>query len=129
MIEFRDWITREMLRAEPDVLFVFGDNLARRGKGGQAAAMRGEPNAVGIPTKIRPSMDDNAFFSNEDFEKWKAASIEDWRKLFAHVRAGGKVVWPSAGIGTDRARLNEKAPEIAASIERNLQALQQLSKT
>jgi redox-sensitive bicupin YhaK (pirin superfamily) len=29
-------------------LFVFGDNLRRTGFGGQAAEMRGEPNAVGI---------------------------------------------------------------------------------
>ncbi|KKL05458.1 hypothetical protein LCGC14_2605850, partial [marine sediment metagenome] len=57
MIEYRDHITRQMLRDEPDTLFVFGDNMQRRGLGGQAFAMRGEPNAVGIPTKIFPSMD------------------------------------------------------------------------
>jgi len=44
-------ITRQMLRAEPGTLWVFGDNLQRKGLGGQAKEMRGEPNAIGIPTK------------------------------------------------------------------------------
>ena len=48
------FITREYVRANPDKIFLFGDNLEQRGLGGQAAAMRGEPNAVGIPTKKRP---------------------------------------------------------------------------
>jgi len=123
MIEFRKNITSEMLREEPDVLFVFGDNLVRKGRGGQAAVMRGAPNAVGIPTKIYPSLRPDAFFSNADFDRWKEASLPDWRRLFEHAKLGGRIVWPSAGIGTGRARLQECAPEIAASIERNLNAL------
>lgn len=43
MIEYRDHITRAMLRAEPEKLFVFGDNFVRTGFGGQAKEMRGEP--------------------------------------------------------------------------------------
>ncbi len=43
--------TRAYIRAHPDWLFVFGDNMMRRGFGGQAAEARGEPNAIGIATK------------------------------------------------------------------------------
>jgi hypothetical protein len=44
-------ITREMVRADPSTVFVFGDNMARNGLAGQAKEMRGEPNAIGVPTK------------------------------------------------------------------------------
>ena len=48
---FMSSITREFVRNHPDFIFVFGDNLAKKGLGGQAREMRGEPNAVGIATK------------------------------------------------------------------------------
>lgn len=69
------YITRQMMRAEPTTLFVFGDNLAQVGYGGQAKEMRGEPNAVGIPTKRKPSrtapdefFTDNVYF-RPDFSR------------------------------------------------------------
>tara|TARA_E500000318_G_scaffold8884_1_gene8327 strand:- start:1612 stop:2142 length:531 start_codon:yes stop_codon:yes gene_type:complete len=122
-IMFRKFITRDMLRTEPQVLFVFGDNLLRKGSGGQAKDMRGEPNAVGLPTKKEPSMQPTAFFGNEDFEMWKKASYDDWKRLFEHLKQGGSLVWPSNGIGTGLANLQETAPDIEASIKRNLQAM------
>lgn len=61
-IERMQFITREYVRANRDKLFLFGDNLERRGLGGQAAAMRDEPNAIGIPTKKSPSYKNAAFF-------------------------------------------------------------------
>jgi hypothetical protein len=54
MIIYQKYIKREDLRANPTVLYVFGDNEARTGLGGQAKEMRGEPNAVGIATKASP---------------------------------------------------------------------------
>ncbi len=114
MIEYRDNITRQMLRDEPNTLFVFGDNMQRRGFGGQAAAMRGEPNAVGIPTKKSPSMRPEAFFSNHDFTAWATESQLDINRL---RNFGGTIVWPKAGIGTGRAQLAKRAPRIMAAID------------
>lgn len=114
MITYRTWITREMLREEPDTLFVFGDNMARTGMGGQAAEMRGEPNAVGIPTKWRPSMQPEAFFSDRDLVAWHEATRGDLTRLVDHV---GKIVWPKSGIGTGRAKLKGRAPLIWEFIE------------
>lgn len=128
MIEFRAFIHREDLQREPETLFVFGDNMLRKGLGGQAAAMRGEPNAVGIPTKKLPSMANNAFFSDADFDRWREASLADWRRLFDQARKGGKIIWPKDGIGTGRAKLEENAPAIADAIERNLAALRRLAR-
>lgn len=121
-VEYRKHITRQMLRDEPNALFVFGDNLERRGFGGQAKEMRGEPNAVGIPTKKRPSMNEDSFFtsSDEDWELWLSSSSVERVKLSNHVQHGGKVVWPLHGIGTGLAKLRDKSPRIETSI-RNLE--------
>ena len=49
-------------------VFVFGDNMERCGFGGQAAAMRGEPNAVGVPTKWAPGSAPADFFCDDDLK-------------------------------------------------------------
>jgi hypothetical protein len=68
MIEFAEFITRASCRANPDKTFLFGDNAIHAGFGGQAAKeMRGEPNAIGIPTKFYPNMRDDSFFTDKDF--------------------------------------------------------------
>ena len=114
MIEYRKHITRAMLKAEPEKLFVFGDNIHRKGYGGQAKEMRDEPNAVGIPTKVYPSMDEGAFFIDEDFPVFVARAAKDFLRLSQHI---GPIVWPKDGIGTGRAQLKERAPKIWFYIE------------
>lgn len=103
---------RQMLQDSPDTLFVFGDNYVGRGLGGQAKECRGEPNAVGIPTKIAPSMHKSAFFQDSDFDRAKVKIDEGYDRLEAHLKSGGEVVWPEDGIGSYLARLEEKAPTI-----------------
>lgn len=127
MLEFRTHITRADVQAEPQTLFVFGDNLISLGKGGQAKEMRGEPNAIGIPTKNWPRMVPEAFFTDDDLGRWRNATAPGWRVLQKHLVNGGKVVWPAAGIGTGMARLEENAPLIAAEIERELGRLEHIS--
>lgn len=112
-VERRGWITRDMLKAERATLFVFGDNLARWGKGGQAAAMRDEPNAVGLPTKRSP----HAFLTDRDLGSVKEATKRDIKRLEFQLLCGGVVVWPAAGIGTGLAELATKAPAVAAFYE------------
>ncbi len=115
MLEYRDHITREMLRAEPEKLFVFGDNFQRKGFGGQAKEMRGEPNAIGIPTKTEPTMKDQAFLSDDMSEAWGVFSGKAITTLLAF---DGVIVWPKAGIGTGLAQLPKRAPRIWRAIER-----------
>ena len=121
MIEYRDHITRAMLQAETDVLFVFGDNLVRKGLGGQAKEMRGEDNAIGIPTKRFPNMTEEAFLEEWDFADWAKESAFNICLLLSHE---GKIVWPSAGIGTGLAQLQQRAPSIWRAIERLRLALE-----
>lgn len=111
------YITRAQLQAAPETLFVFGDNMRERGFGGQAREMRGEPNAVGIPTKWEPSNSANAFFCNSDLAACKGLIDNRFLKLLRHLQAGGNVVWPDAGIGTGLADLKSRAPRIWEYIE------------
>lgn len=71
--------TPKLLRANPDKVYVFGDNMKGFGKGGQAI-IRDEPNAFGIPTKRYPSKDDWAYFSDKEDER--QAVLSSLRKLY-----------------------------------------------
>jgi hypothetical protein len=119
--------TRAFIREHPDWLFVFGDNFARKGYGGQAAEARDEPNAIGVPTKRYPTTEDAAFLGNEDFEIWEQKSRLDRQQIEIALREGKIVVWPLDGIGSGRAKLAEKAPDIAKAIEEWLNRLETIS--
>lgn len=115
------WITRSFVREHRDHIFLFGDNLARRGFGGQAAQMRGEPNAVGIPTKKLPSNAEEAFFTDSEFERNKAAIDAAFDKLTRAVTDSIRViVIPSDGLGTGRAELERRAPRTFAYLQKRL---------
>ncbi|MBB4657523.1 hypothetical protein [Parvularcula dongshanensis] len=103
-------IYRADLRANRHVWYVFGDNEARTGKGGQAREMRDEPNAIGIATKRTPSRADDAYWSDKDYSRNVACLEHDFRSVAAALRRGELVVWPLDGIGTDRADLANRAP-------------------
>ncbi|MGD9590719.1 MAG: hypothetical protein AB7Q37_17510 [Pyrinomonadaceae bacterium] len=115
------WITRGIVRAHRDCIFLFGDNLARRGFGGQAAAMRGEPNVIGIPTKKLPSNSENAFFTDAEFEQNKAAIDKAFERLSVICSTTDQViVIPTNGIGTGRAQLESRAPLTFAYLQKHL---------
>lgn len=123
-VERIKFITREYVRANRDKLFLFGDNLERRGLGGQAAAMRGEPNAIGIPTKKSPSYRPEAFFSDNEFEHNKAAIDAAFTEA-ANAVTGSicVIVIPSDGLGTGRAQLDKRAPLTFAYLQKCLAEL------
>lgn len=105
-------IKRVDLQSNPTVFYVFGDNLARTGLGGQAAEMRGEPNAIGFPTKHRPAMGPNDFFTDDDLERVREETMPTYRRLREHLANGGIIIWPADGIGTGMAQLQQRAPKI-----------------
>lgn len=104
-------ITRAMLRAEPEARFVFGDNVARRGMGGQAKEMRGEPNAIGVATKWAPSMDERAFFSDIDTTHSSRVAA-DFAEIEIALADGRTVYFPADGIGTGLSELPTRAPKL-----------------
>jgi hypothetical protein len=116
-------IYRADLRANRHVLYVFGDNAARTGYGGQAAEMRGEPNATGIRTKWKPTMFKDALF--KDIQK--PIIIPMWEEDFDPIRKkmaeGGIVVMPMDGVGSGFAQLAQNAPELASWLDRELKKI------
>lgn len=114
MIRYQRYIKRADLVNNPQWLYVFGDNMVRRGLGGQAKEMRGEPNAVGIITKRFPSMSEGAFLTDKDYDEWVRMSKSDIARLEGH---DGVVIWPANGVGTGLANLMERAPRIYGAIK------------
>ena len=125
-VVFQDRITRAGIRQHPDRLYVFGDNLAGKGYGGLAAQCRGEPNAIGVPTKKAPSMTEGSFFTNADFDFWVEASRPGWDRIEKALADGKTVVFPKAELGSGLAQLGERAPRIKSAIESTLQVLQRI---
>ena len=60
-------ITKSFLRNNPSFVFVFGDNIIRKGYGG-AAALRDEWNSFGFITKRYPDNDDASFYKPVEYE-------------------------------------------------------------
>ena len=122
---FMSSITREFVRSHADFLFVFGDNLARKGLGGQAREMRGEPNTIGIVTKRSPSMDSDAFFSDSDAHSViiMGAIKDAFRIIEFHLLSGEVVVIPKNGVGGGLANLPINAPLIDEFIKKSIERL------
>lgn len=117
---FQKWISRVDLKANPNVLYVFGDNMERAGLGGQAKEMRGEHNAIGIATKWAPNMNEDAFFKDSDFDIVKDQIDLDFTRLEDH---DGVVVIPLDGLGTGLSELPIRAPKIYAYINQKIRNL------
>ena len=119
-----EFISRKYVRANPEKIFLFGDNLPSRGYGGQAAAMRGEPNAIGIPTKKMPTHQTDAFFTDTEFEQNKVAIDSAFGQLVG-LNDGTEIVIPLAGLGTGLAKLPDMAPRTFEYLERRLALLEE----
>lgn len=111
-ITYQKFILRTDLQANPEDLYVFGDNVKRVGMGGQAAYMRGEPNAVGVATKWTPSLDPTAYFYDSQMSQIQTIWHDDTERLIQHLLKGGNVVWPEDGIGTGLSAVPTHAPKI-----------------
>lgn len=105
-IEYMKHITRKIVQSNPNKIFLFGDNLLERGYGGQAKEMRGEPNAIGIPTKKKPSLTPGSFFTDDEFVE----NTEAIDKSFDKIPKDCTIVIPEAGLGTGLAELSKRSP-------------------
>lgn len=111
-IIYRDWITRDMLRAEPAARFVFGDNCQRVGLGGQAKEMRGEPNAIGVATKFAPGMSDSDFYRDGSIAALQTVAFD--LNLVSQALVRGRTIYvPRDGLGTGLSELPQRAPALA----------------
>jgi hypothetical protein len=119
LIYQKEWFTVESVNANPNTLYLFGDNDARVGKGGQAI-IRDCPNAHGIRTKRTPSMHELSFWSDDDYARCAEALYADFHKPFAYHVAGLDVVVSADGLGTGMSQLPERAPRVYALLQKFL---------
>lgn len=119
MLILQHRIYRSDLRANPDVFYVFGDNEMRLGLGGQAAEMRGEPNAIGIATKRSPG----TFWYERDTPRQNRVIDSDLKQLFWKRLNGHTIILPSDGLGTGLSELSERAPATLAHLQHRLRVL------
>jgi hypothetical protein len=95
------------LRDNPDLLYVFGDNLLRMGHGGQAI-VRDEPNAIGIATKKSP----REFMSDAQYNENITAIKNDIRAIIERaLNENMTIVLSYWGYGTGLAMLDKYAPK------------------
>jgi hypothetical protein len=108
----KEWFTTEQIRKDRNVLFVFGDNKERTGKGGQAKVCRDEPNCIGVITKARASHGSESDYLNDyDLAVNIMLITRDFMPIINHLKQGKTIVFPGDGIGTGLAKLEEKAPQ------------------
>ena len=112
IIEVTDkWYTPELVKANPHCLFVFGDNLLKKGHGGQAV-IRDFPNTFGIPTKREPNKKDTAYFSDDEEELSIVKDSIYHLYMIYNSNVFEKIIFPKNGIGTGLSHTKSKSPKI-----------------
>jgi len=99
----------ETVKKYPNKIFVFGDNLEGRGKAGQAI-IRDQNNSFGIPTKRKPSMNEDSFFSDKNDEK--EIVINKLKELYSIGLSKKEIVFPLDGLGTGLSKMETMSPNI-----------------
>ena len=123
--------TPAIVKNNPNKMFVFGDNIARTGKGGQAI-IRDEPNVIGVPTKHSA----RKFFTDDDYDLAVQVIDEAFQEIDEARGLGKVIVLPEDGLGTGRAGpkdpktgkytgLEKQAPRINNYLQRKLKALKE----
>ena len=115
--------TPELLRANPNMIYLFEDNLKGTDNADQSV-IRNEPNAIGIPTKKNLSTEDSAYFTDTEYK----SNVESIDKAFSKIPEGKIIVLPENGIGTGLAELQERAPLTHAYLQRKLDDLNNRSR-
>ena len=111
-------IYRQDIQANPNILYIFGDNLERVGYGGQAKEMRGEPNSFGIATKRKAAHGTtDCYFYDPELDVQKIID-DEFERLYEAVSENDYygIVVPLDGIGTGLSKLPEYAPRLLKRI-------------
>lgn len=106
----KDWYDKDWLDSlDPKKnVVVFGDNMARIGKGGQAFVCRDHPVCHGIATKSS-TLD---YMSDDDLSHWTALIIDAFG-LSKYINLEDFTIYlPKDGIGTGLANLPVVAPKL-----------------
>lgn len=122
VMKYHGFWSKSVTQKYPKLLFIFGDNLAGFGHGGQAV-IRGMPNALGIPTKKYPSDDKSSFFTDKELDKNMAYIDQAIDLIKARLEFYDGIVLPENGIGTGFARLETCAPKTMVYLTNQIKSL------
>lgn len=119
-----NWTPVDVATAK-DKVFLFGDNIEDAKTGyrptSTQAVIRGEENAIGIPTKKNRGTSAASYFTDADFDEFKAG-VDD--AITKAKESGKTIVLPENGIGTGAAQLEKRAPKCFKYLQNQLDALQ-----
>lgn len=93
-------------RKNSNILFIFGDNVKRKGYAGQAI-IRDEKNSFGIPTCKSP----NVFFTDKELNYNKDIIDQSLKKLKKKIDTYDYIAFPINGIGTGLSMLKTRSPK------------------
>lgn len=102
------WKRKDVLNSKE--IFVFGDNNARVGKGGQAI-IRGLNNTFGIRTKKGPNNKAISFYTDKELSSNIKKIDEDILGLKKLALEGNVIVFSDGGYGTGLSKLPNVAPK------------------
>ena len=114
--------TPKLVRENRNIYFVFGDNLIKSGKGGQAI-IRDFKNTIGVPTKKYPSNNKRSFMTDDEFKSNKKEIDIAFDKIRDKIKEGYFIALPVNGLGTGLAKLEEKAPKTNEYLLKRLEKL------
>lgn len=110
---------RNVVSNNKDKVYVFGDNNARVGKGGQAV-IRDLVNTHGIRTKKGPNNRLVSFYSDGEYESNISKIDEDILSLKEKALQGKTIVFSSGGYGTGLSKLPKYAPKTLEYLNQSL---------
>lgn len=99
MINTTKFITAEFLDKHPDCIFVFGDNLIRRGYGG-AANLRDHAQSYGFITKKYPGTRDGDYYKPEEYQ---SVFEEELKKLISMIESNPTKMFIISKLGSNLA--------------------------
>ena len=123
--------TRQDVASQTSKVFLFGDNTNDRVNTHYVptmtqAVIRGLDNAIGIDTKKNRGTSEDSYFTDEDFDTFKAQVDEAIQKA---IDSGKIIVIPEGGIGTGKAQLKERAPKLFSYLQDKLSSLRESAGT
>ncbi len=120
-IEVVERYTDANVKANPNKIYVFGDNTQKKGTAGQAQ-IRGNKNAMGIATKFKPDTTEDSYFNDDTISENIGDINSDIEAIKTRLENNPTftLVFPKDGLGTGLAKLKEKAPKTFAYLNQRL---------
>lgn len=123
--------TRQDVASQTSKVFLFGDNTNDRVNTHYVptmtqAVIRGLDNAIGIDTKKNRGTSEDSYFTDEDFDTFKAQVDEAIQKA---IDSDKTIVIPEGGIGTGKAQLEKRAPKLFSYLQDKLSTLRESAGT